>query len=607
MCFSFENEDHNGSISENGEKFHENEIIMTEKESPYKKRQKRFTVSQFSPSLQELCRLPSEPTFHLGPWPVEKDDYITKFGLSEKDIPALLEIASWVDGDAKALGEFFSAPVYAWNALMQFDPALVVPLVLELINHLDWDQTGGFGDEIQFMLTDAGSRAPEAIPLLIDAVKDDRRHDRTRIMLLDAVHNAIAETKGDWSALHTFLVGQLKEFRIGCRQWYGAIVPELSWPEVPTPELSELLSRICLEGYADLLMVASCEGLIQLTRLDFEQDSKYRPLHDEFKTIHRIFDEFRNCERTFPKHAVLQAREHREQIIPSLVEAIREKTAYARFGVNNHDGTAQFAVHLLAEFQAKEALPAIYDSLSIPVDNIYDHLYGEGFYESMPGIMHRLIGDGPTIYDEKLRDPQMPASLQCCLSRSLKYLVAKNIVSEETYADWLCDYLEIAIRAEKPELVTDLVCDIVYTGNPDYLPLVRTAFDKNLVDEDRLPWEEAEDDLKSRNLSITQMLPDPADDYSDTIAELSSWAWFQDDDYLWKPQSKPQQEQPIEIDVSQGVPGGILHFSSINPFPGNPPQVDSPKPIRNEDPKVGRNDPCPCGSGKKFKKCCLKN
>lgn len=23
--------------------------------------------------------------------------------------------------------------------------------------------------------------------------------------------------------------------------------------------------------------------------------------------------------------------------------------------------------------------------------------------------------------------------------------------------------------------------------------------------------------------------------------------------------------------------------------------------------EVGRNDPCPCGSGKKYKKCCLKN
>ncbi len=28
------------------------------------------------------------------------------------------------------------------------------------------------------------------------------------------------------------------------------------------------------------------------------------------------------------------------------------------------------------------------------------------------------------------------------------------------------------------------------------------------------------------------------------------------------------------------------------------------QPIRRETPKVGRNDPCPCGSGKKYKKCC---
>jgi uncharacterized protein len=28
-------------------------------------------------------------------------------------------------------------------------------------------------------------------------------------------------------------------------------------------------------------------------------------------------------------------------------------------------------------------------------------------------------------------------------------------------------------------------------------------------------------------------------------------------------------------------------------------------PIRRAEPRVGRNDPCPCGSGKKYKKCCL--
>ncbi|HMK44920.1 MAG TPA: YchJ family protein [Dissulfurispiraceae bacterium] len=28
------------------------------------------------------------------------------------------------------------------------------------------------------------------------------------------------------------------------------------------------------------------------------------------------------------------------------------------------------------------------------------------------------------------------------------------------------------------------------------------------------------------------------------------------------------------------------------------------KPFVREEPKVGRNDPCPCSSGKKYKKCC---
>jgi preprotein translocase subunit SecA len=33
-----------------------------------------------------------------------------------------------------------------------------------------------------------------------------------------------------------------------------------------------------------------------------------------------------------------------------------------------------------------------------------------------------------------------------------------------------------------------------------------------------------------------------------------------------------------------------------------PPRVSAP-PVRREGPKIGRNDPCPCGSGQKFKKC----
>ena len=40
---------------------------------------------------------------------------------------------------------------------------------------------------------------------------------------------------------------------------------------------------------------------------------------------------------------------------------------------------------------------------------------------------------------------------------------------------------------------------------------------------------------------------------------------------------------------------------------GTGPTVAVIEPIHNRLPKVGRNDPCPCGSGKKYKKCCGAN
>ena len=33
-------------------------------------------------------------------------------------------------------------------------------------------------------------------------------------------------------------------------------------------------------------------------------------------------------------------------------------------------------------------------------------------------------------------------------------------------------------------------------------------------------------------------------------------------------------------------------------------QAPAPQTVVRESPKVGRNDPCPCGSGRKYKKCC---
>ncbi|MGH9890873.1 MAG: PBPRA1643 family SWIM/SEC-C metal-binding motif protein [bacterium] len=52
----------------------------------------------------------------------------------------------------------------------------------------------------------------------------------------------------------------------------------------------------------------------------------------------------------------------------------------------------------------------------------------------------------------------------------------------------------------------------------------------------------------------------------------------------------------VIIGLEPGKPEDLSDFTKL---------INPPQPVRAE-PTAGRNDPCPCGSGKKFKKCCGK-
>ena len=63
-----------------------------------------------------------------------------------------------------------------------------------------------------------------------------------------------------------------------------------------------------------------------------------------------------------------------------------------------------------------------------------------------------------------------------------------------------------------------------------------------------------------------------------------------------------ERKQTVKI-TSQGLE------QAVNALKNSTPQESkevSHIPVTNEGPKVGRNDPCPCGSGKKYKNCCGK-
>ena len=55
-----------------------------------------------------------------------------------------------------------------------------------------------------------------------------------------------------------------------------------------------------------------------------------------------------------------------------------------------------------------------------------------------------------------------------------------------------------------------------------------------------------------------------------------------------------EENEPLVLRESDNADTGCSDTSCC------PPQ----RPIVRETAKIGRNDPCPCGSGRKHKKCC---
>src|SRR5207237_10199142 len=54
--------------------------------------------------------------------------------------------------------------------------------------------------------------------------------------------------------------------------------------------------------------------------------------------------------------------------------------------------------------------------------------------------------------------------------------------------------------------------------------------------------------------------------------------------------------------IEDAVSGARL--SVMDALEETAPRMTAGYTVRREGPEVGRNDPCPCGSGKKYKKCC---
>ncbi len=137
------------------------------------------------------------------------------------------------------------------------------------------------------------------------------------------------------------------------------------------------------------------------------------------------------------------------------------------------------------------------------------------------------------------------------------------------------------------EALAFLTSDLCDLADPLARDMIQSAFDEELIDEEIID-RKTEKEIYERGGEIYD--PDPAwfDQYSDSYEEEQ-----RDRESM---ASTPQVRFPSRTSYPEFSPGR----REASPAPVQPVEQ-----FRSTAPKIGRNDPCWCGSGKKYKKCHL--
>jgi hypothetical protein len=94
----------------------------------------------------------------------------------------------------------------------------------------------------------------------------------------------------------------------------------------------------------------------------------------------------------------------------------------------------------------------------------------------------------------------------------------------------------------------------------------------------------------------------PQSDLSDALLDLVRDMLASDDEYRERLHRHYTTWKEVVDDPRH--PGHRKIRSKLHDDPSFRPAFPKQPTVRREGPKVGPNEPCPCGSGKKFKRCC---
>ncbi len=267
----------------------------------------------------------------------------------------------------------------------------------------------------------------------------------------------------------------------------------------------------------------------------------------------------------FPRAALEAAIAQQEAITPHLLRTLEDAPrVLERMEAEEDYILPLYAFYLLAQFRELRACPLIVDFFSLPGEAPLN-VTGDFVTENLGRVLASVSGGEMTPMKRLAENPQVDQFTRSAALHGLVSLVVNELQPRAAVIAYLQHLLRGGLEREYSFVWDGLLDCCADLRAEELLNDLEQAGQEGLLEDIRwfkqtLAQDEARALAALRRNRHVQLV-------TDTVKELGGWACFK-------------------------------------PLPAPPPVI--PRQAPPPTPKVGRNAPCPCGSGKKYKHCCGK-
>ena len=290
---------------------------------------------------------------------------------------------------------------------------------------------------------------------------------------------------------------------------------------------------------------------------------------------------FARAGHDLPREAMQWALAHWDEAAPELLSVMERYIS----GADRSNETASavfFILHLAGEKQDTRVFPLLC-RLARDGEAIETAL-GDGITTTLKRILISTYDGDLDTLKGLIEAAEADQFVRAGALEVLAYLTASGRIPRDETQAYLLRLYDTMQPQQENFVWSGWVLAIALLGLEEFSDVVRQAFGRGLIEPMVMNYDSFRTDL-GRTLADPERMAgfryDRLEPLEDAIGELSGWYGFSD-------AAKRDQERRATSSGDARLAFADTPQSFVDPFKG-----------------VGRNDPCPCGSGKKFKKCCL--